>query len=231
MQKMCELKFKVNTEGEVLKEKYKVLKNEYLDLQQKMHMYVNCYEKQLDELKRNCIMQDKEIQHLRMREYENQQQLLVYEEKIERLICDVRLSEEGKIEMKNKILLLSDQMKVDKNKLNHLKDLIRISIKQVKNEFFQNVKVVHRLVFEEFTAHKKFIMELSQAVFSKVNLTIKSMSSTISLQRSQQKQYQERFFKEAEELNALKLLFSQLRREISIRDDRIIYLENALTHR
>ena len=54
------------------------------------------------------------------------------------------------------------------------------------------------------------------------------MISTFDIQKAQQKQFNEQYFRETEEYNALKLKISQYHRELCIRDDRILYLENSL---
>ena len=220
--------YEASSEVEIIKEKYNILKKEYVDLQQKFHLNVTIYEKQLEEFKKNYLIQEKEIEYLRKKDAEKSQQIEEYESNIESYITKVRILEEGKIELKSIIIKLTDEGKNEKIKLLHMKDLLKVCIKQLKNEFFQNIKKIHRAVFEEFMLFKKSLSECCQMLMSKLNTQLKSMISTFDIQKAQQKQFNEQYFRETEEYNALKLKISQYHRELCIRDDRILYLENSL---
>ena len=58
LQKFCEIRSQFNSEAEVLKEKYNILKKEYFEFQQKYHMSNSIYEKQIEEFKRTIQGQD-----------------------------------------------------------------------------------------------------------------------------------------------------------------------------
>lgn len=224
MQKVCEINGKITTENEMLKEKYKVLKNEFMEVQQKLMLNSNIFEKQMEEFKKNYLLQEKEIEYYRNKDTEYQS----YTPRVEKLVADLRNSEDIKNELKSSVMKMREEIKSDKIKIGNLRDMVKIGLKQMKDEFFQNMKIIHRMAFEEFTNYKKILSESFALLITKMNFHIKSIQLSVNIQKTHQKQYQDGYIKEGEDLNALKQKFSQLAREITMRDDRISYLENSL---
>ncbi|OMJ68069.1 hypothetical protein SteCoe_34584 [Stentor coeruleus] len=224
MQKVCESNGKLTTENEMFKEKYKVLKNEFMELQQKFMLNSNIFEKQLEEFKKNYILQEKEIEFYRNKDAEYQS----YTPRVEKLAADLRNSEEVKNELKNNVIKMREEMKSDQVKISNLRDMVKIGLKQMKNEYFKNMKAIHRMAFEEFTNYKKILVESFALLVTKINFHIKSIQLSVNIQKTHQKQYQNGYGKEEDDLNSLKQKFSQLAKEITLRDDRISYLEKSL---
>lgn len=224
IQKLCDQNGKLSSENETLKEKCKTLKNDHSEMQQKLVLNSNIFDKQMEEFKKNYLIQEKEIEYYRAKESEFQS----YTPRVEKLVSDLRTSEEIKNELKASIIRMREELKADKAKISNLRDMVKVGLKQLKGEFFQNIKSIHRMAFEELTTYKKMLIETSNLLTNKLSFDIKSMQLAANLQKTHQKKYEDSLFKEAEDACATKEKFSQLTREITIRDDRISYLENSL---
>ncbi|OMJ68221.1 hypothetical protein SteCoe_34404 [Stentor coeruleus] len=224
IQKLCDQNGKLSSENETFKEKCKNLKNSHSEMQQKLLLNSNIFEKQMEEFKKNYLLQEKEIEYYRAKESEYES----YTPRVEKLVSDLRTSEEIKNELKSSVIRMRDELKADKAKISNLRDMVKVGLKQLKGEFFQNIKSIHRMAFEELTTYKKTLIEASNLLTNKISFDIKSMQLAVNLQKTHQKKYEDNLFKEAEDACATKEKFSQLTREITIRDDRISYLENSL---
>lgn len=222
---LYETKSQSSTDVEILIEKYKVLKNEYFSLQQNYQVNRNVYEQQIEELKQSCAVKEKEILFFKGKEEEFRRDS---NEKAEKVKKEFRVCEDEKAKFRAEMGNYKEKLSLECRKMQRLKDLVKVSFKQMKNEFFTIAKQAHRGVFEELLMMKKFISEFNQVLQNKLNFSFHSWASLLNSQSLSKKHLQEHFHRESEDLNTIKLHLSQLERELQIKDDRILYLESSL---
>lgn len=228
VQNLYETNGKYNTFADVFKEKYNILKLEYSDIQQKFHLNTAIYEKQLEEFKKNYAIQEREIMYLRNKDTERKKQLEISEKNIEKLLAQLQTIEETKSRSEKENFDLTDSLQSERQKLSRMQEGIKVTSKQFRNGFLQILKLVHRSAFEELVSYKKYLSEVSQSFSSKLTPCIKSLTSAIDAQKAEGLKTTAALHQVSEDLKSLNLKLNQANREISIRDERISYLENSL---
>lgn len=227
VQKLYETKSQTSTDVEVIVEKYKVLKTEYFQAQQEMHLNKVNYEKELHDVRNKLQDLENMAQTTRSREGEGQKEIEKYQKKVTELANEINKNKEEKTKLsaeldRNKMILATER-----NKIKKIKELVKISLKQMKNEFFQSAKTLHRAVFEELLMCKRCISECSSLLLGQLSAVLQSWSAQVNSTLANKKQLQDFYMRESDNINEVRLQVSQLERELRIKDDRIFYLESS----
>ena len=227
VQKLYETKSQTSTDVEVIVEKYKVLKTEYFQAQQEMHSNKLNYEKELKDVKSKLQDLESLAQTTRSREGEGQREIEKYEKKVCELVNEITRNKEEKLKWnaeleRSKMILASER-----NKMKKIKELVKISLKQMKNEFLQSAKTLHRAIFEELLMCKRCISESSSLLIGQLSAVLQSWSAQVYSTLANKKQLKDYYMRESDNINEIRLQVSQLERELRIKDDRIFYLESS----
>jgi chromosome segregation ATPase len=216
---------KSSSDFEVLNEKYKILKAEYFEVQQQLHLNKTFFDQQFEDFKKKNNTLDASCNE----KLSNvQQDLLKAEERVEELLTENRKVQEEKIKTRVELENTLQTLQLERKKTGQVKEMVKISLKQMKNEFFQSVKLAHRGIFEELLICKKFLSENSSVLASKIATSLKSWSGKLEASFINKKQLHEHYIRDCEGLNEIRLQVSQLERELRIKEDRIFYLETSL---